>query len=338
MDILGLDDVTYAVYRVWLRERDLTLEEVADAVGQPVGAVRRARDRLVRLSLLLPSRERPGHLLAVPPQGVLDHLLDQQHEQLLRRSEQLARARAQVTELVADYAKDRSAAVSGEEVERLETGDEVRANTIGLIAGAEREILLLRTGTPIAPDYTEILAAVLRAAQRGVAVRGVHQVPGPLDEPCSASLREAVAGGVDMRVADHPPVGVTVVDGAFGLVLTTPDTPADGALLLRDPALTGLVVSLFEQVWDDAAPWEALEADAVDGYDGAGGAGSAGDPSTQERELLRLLSLGAKDETAARQLGVSVRTVRRMIADLMRELDARSRFQAGVIATQRGWL
>lgn len=335
MDILGLDDVTYAVYRVWLREQNLSLEEVADAVGQPAAAVRRARDRLVSLSLLLPSRERPGHLLAVPPQGVLDHLLDQQHDQLLRRSEQLARARAQVSELVADYAKDRSVAVSGTEVERLESGDEVRAQMIGLIAGAEREILLVRTGTPIAPDDTEILAAILRAARRGIAVRGVHQPPGPLDEPFSASLRGAVAGGVDVRVADHPPVGVTVVDGLFGLVLTTPDVPADGALLLRDPALTGLVVTLFEQVWDDAAPLEAHERDAVDGCDGAR---SGGDPSTQERALLRLLSLGAKDEAAARQLGVSVRTVRRMIADLMRELDARSRFQAGVIATQRGWL
>ncbi|WP_206442911.1 LuxR C-terminal-related transcriptional regulator, partial [Candidatus Protofrankia californiensis] len=61
-------------------------------------------------------------------------------------------------------------------------------------------------------------------------------------------------------------------------------------------------------------------------------------PSDSERLLLRLLSLGAKDEAAARHLGVSVRTVRRMIADLMRRMDARSRFQAGILAAERGWL
>jgi len=44
------------------------------------------------------------------------------------------------------------------------------------------------------------------------------------------------------------------------------------------------------------------------------------------------------DEMVARKLGVSVRTVRRMASELMAELGARSRFQAGVRASERGWL
>lgn len=54
--------------------------------------------------------------------------------------------------------------------------------------------------------------------------------------------------------------------------------------------------------------------------------------------MLRLLSLGATDEFAAAQLGISVRTVRRMVAQIMNRLGARSRFQAGVKAADRGWL
>ncbi|SNQ48616.1 conserved hypothetical protein [Frankia canadensis] len=61
-------------------------------------------------------------------------------------------------------------------------------------------------------------------------------------------------------------------------------------------------------------------------------------PSDTERLLLRLLGLGVKDEAVSRHLGVSVSTVRRMISDLMTVLDARSRFQAGARAAQRGWL
>src|SRR5690606_39837840 len=60
--------------------------------------------------------------------------------------------------------------------------------------------------------------------------------------------------------------------------------------------------------------------------------------TTRERELLTLLSAGNTDESAAAQLGVSVRTVRRMVADIMDRLGARSRFQAGVKAADRGWL
>jgi DNA-binding NarL/FixJ family response regulator len=48
--------------------------------------------------------------------------------------------------------------------------------------------------------------------------------------------------------------------------------------------------------------------------------------------------LGAKDETIARQLGVSLRTVRRRVAELMDELGASTRFQAGMEAVRRGLL
>jgi DNA-binding CsgD family transcriptional regulator len=61
-------------------------------------------------------------------------------------------------------------------------------------------------------------------------------------------------------------------------------------------------------------------------------------PSSQERDLLRLLGQGLTDASAARQLGVSLRTVRRMMAELMARLDARSRFEAGIRAAERGWV
>jgi DNA-binding NarL/FixJ family response regulator len=47
---------------------------------------------------------------------------------------------------------------------------------------------------------------------------------------------------------------------------------------------------------------------------------------------------GAKDELIARRLGISLRTCRRYIADLTKDLGAQSRFQAGVLAAQRGLL
>jgi DNA-binding NarL/FixJ family response regulator len=52
--------------------------------------------------------------------------------------------------------------------------------------------------------------------------------------------------------------------------------------------------------------------------------------------VLELLQLGMKDETIARQLGVSLRTVRRRIAALMDDLGVDTRFQAGLEAARRG--
>ncbi|MEZ5193006.1 MAG: hypothetical protein R2734_11170 [Nocardioides sp.] len=44
------------------------------------------------------------------------------------------------------------------------------------------------------------------------------------------------------------------------------------------------------------------------------------------------------DEALARRLEVSPRTVRRIMAEVMSELGAASRFQAGVEAARRAWL
>lgn len=62
------------------------------------------------------------------------------------------------------------------------------------------------------------------------------------------------------------------------------------------------------------------------------------DLSEADRALLHLLHAGLKDETIARQLGLSERTLRRRITDLTTRLGATSRFQAGAQVVRRGWL
>jgi DNA-binding NarL/FixJ family response regulator len=65
--------------------------------------------------------------------------------------------------------------------------------------------------------------------------------------------------------------------------------------------------------------------------------GEAGESATR-RLLLEQLTRGAKDEQIARELGLSLRTVRRRVAEVLGELGADSRFQAGVEAVRRGWI
>jgi hypothetical protein len=62
------------------------------------------------------------------------------------------------------------------------------------------------------------------------------------------------------------------------------------------------------------------------------------EPTDATRRLLRLMRTGAIDETIARELGVSIRTVHRRITRLQNLLGARSRFQLGVVACERGWV
>lgn len=76
----------------------------------------------------------------------------------------------------------------------------------------------------------------------------------------------------------------------------------------------------------------------------AGGAGAGSGkapelrPSGIGRRVLMTMCTVGKDEAGARRLGVSVRTYRRHVADLMQTLGAASRAQAALLARERGWI
>jgi DNA-binding CsgD family transcriptional regulator len=54
------------------------------------------------------------------------------------------------------------------------------------------------------------------------------------------------------------------------------------------------------------------------------------------RVILEALGSGLTDESAAKRLGLSLRTYRRRVAELMAKLEADSRFQAGLRAGELG--
>ncbi|MFC8682630.1 hypothetical protein ACFT30_14020 [Microbacterium ureisolvens] len=63
-------------------------------------------------------------------------------------------------------------------------------------------------------------------------------------------------------------------------------------------------------------------------------------PTTEEvdRDLLRLLLLGVTDAAAGAQLGISLRTVQRRVAELMETAGVTTRMQLGAEAVRRSWV
>jgi DNA-binding CsgD family transcriptional regulator len=98
------------------------------------------------------------------------------------------------------------------------------------------------------------------------------------------------------------------------------------AMVLRSPAVVYVLRQFFEYFW--AGSTDLILEDMI----GAPGSGS------RHREVVRLLASGLTDEAIARKLGLSDRTVRRIVADLMQQIGAESRFQAGVKMVRLGWL
>jgi DNA-binding CsgD family transcriptional regulator len=133
------------------------------------------------------------------------------------------------------------------------------------------------------------------------------------------------SAGYHIRVADALPARVITFDRCRAVVAIDPVDPNAGAIALEGEPFVQSLVAMFEHYW-----LHATEARF-----------SRDDPaltlSPREQAVMRLLATGIKDETIARRLGMSVRTISRIVSDLMRRLGASSRFEAGVRAAGLGW-
>ncbi|WP_210770598.1 helix-turn-helix transcriptional regulator [Qaidamihabitans albus] len=207
------------------------------------------------------------------------------------------------------------------------------ARVTAKLAAAQREVLVVSSlcGAPGDPvtAFRRIDHANLR---RGVRYRMLFPDHARIAAGASQRLAQLAQDGAEIRTMPTVPVEALVVDRAFAIVPAERQGGHDGAADVADvavfrlPSVVGTITELVECLWPSAVPLTGNPRPRPAGLD------------RRDRDLLSLLSAGCTDESAAAALGVSVRTVRRMVSSLMDRLGARSRFQAGAKAADRGWL
>ncbi|MEU6642755.1 helix-turn-helix transcriptional regulator [Saccharomonospora sp. NPDC046836] len=201
------------------------------------------------------------------------------------------------------------------------------ARVTAKLAAAQREVLVVSSlsgapGDPVAA-FRRIDHANLR---RGVRYRMLLPDQARIAAGVAHRLAQLAQDGAEIRTMPAVPVEALVVDRAFAIVPVERQGGHDDVAVFRLPSVVGTITELVECLWPSAVPLAANPRPRPAGLDG------------RDRDLLSLLSTGCTDESAAAALGVSVRTVRRMVSSLMDRLGARSRFQAGAKAADRGWL
>jgi DNA-binding CsgD family transcriptional regulator len=209
--------------------------------------------------------------------------------------------------------------------ERLDGLAAVRQRLEELSVQARAEIVSF---TPVASDPAAARAASrplnLGLLRRGVRMRTLYQDSIVVEPDAMGYAVELDGAGGEIRLTPQVPLRLIVMDRSVAVVPLDPAEPALGAMMIRDPGTVAALMALFENYWRSGRPLAE-----VMGESGC---------SEVEKAILRHLAAGSKDEAVARQLGISVRTLRRGIASLMDRLEARSRFELAVLAAQRGWM
>ncbi|KUN75294.1 hypothetical protein AQJ66_36130 [Streptomyces bungoensis] len=329
--VLGLDCGTEAVYRLMLDHPAWGVDRLAEELGEDRTAVTRALDTLADLALLrraAATEDIPGAPLLVPPRAGLGALLERRQNELARTQMEIEAGRAAVADLLADYTA--YGRTDGAGVERFTGTEAVRRLQADQTARTCGELLAIAPTTAADDSPWELdVPLLLDLLDRGVRVRILHQDT----TTGSARHRDTVLlltrAGAEVRTLPTLPLHLRLVDGASATLPLDPDDPVGGAVLLDEPGVLAGLRVLFTHLWDTAAAPDCIGPD--DGTDRTREA-----CSPRERALLDFLAEGLTDEAAARRLGISLRSERRMISSLSDRFGARSRFQLGLHAARRG--
>lgn len=324
---LGLEAHTEAVYREMLAHPADGIGELGQRLNLSEEQVRDSLDRLVDLELLTASRNSSGSLRAVSPEVGLEQILRRQEEDLIRRQEELARSKVAAARAVATYSALRPNTET-DGAERLVGLDAIQSRLEVLGRNLTEECLSIMPGgaqSQASLDASKPLDE--NALARKVDMRAIYQDSVRNDPATLAYAQWTTEKGGQVRSSPILPPRLVIFDRKIAVVPIDPANSRLGALCTSAPGIVASLVTLFEQTWETAVPLGAAREPVPE--DGI----SAG-----ERELLKLLASGLTDETAAKRLGVSLRTIRRQMSAIMERLNASSRFEAGLRAAQRGWL
>lgn len=303
--VLGVADEDLELYRLILGRTPLSLAQLAGMTSLSGGEAAAPLQRLIAAGAVARVGMEHERYHARHPQIAFGDRLG-----MLRRL--LTEAGNEVAHL-ADLAADRA----GDHVEERLIGLElVREGLVELLDSARSTIAVVAR--------PEVALPWAGMTGRGLGTRTVwpdhpEVVEGLVPPQPAATATSARAAAV------LPSCGLVIVDDQAALVVSLPNGSPVDAVLHRHPGTVAACTALFESIWRSARPVWPLPT-------------TAGDLTEADRVLLGMLHLGLTDATVANRLSISVRTVGRRLEELMRRLDSRTRFQAGVEAARRGWL
>lgn len=318
---LGISPEEEEVYRALLARRAAGTADVARDLGWTSRRTQRLLDAIEAKGLATRTGERPRRYASSPPQFAIEALIAQGQTDL-------SRARATIDEL-RRHTDDAFADAESEErrVEVIADPAAARRIMTQLMQTMRSENVNLQCAPVMFSNLdgtdSEETRAIADAVAHGARVRSVSDagllaLPGALTR-----LRRDIEAGEEARVFPVLPFKVAVFDRRVGLVPLDEADRAGALLFVREPKLLDALSALFESFWERATPIAFTRSGALQKFETP----SLIDDVTER--VIPLLAAGLNDKSVAHKLGISIATLNRRIAGLMKSMDSRTRFQMG---------
>ncbi|MGW2279212.1 hypothetical protein [Streptomyces sp. NPDC001770] len=162
----------------------------------------------------------------------------------------------------------------------------------------------------------------LALLRRNVKVRALFGHYARYDSVVAEYTERITEAGGEVRTVVSLLPGLVLFDRS-AVVVTDGE---DGYHMVQHKALVDFVAHAAEGAWASGTEFRAAK-----------GGLRFPDSLTEETKaaIIQLLSAGYKDEVVAKRLGIALRTCRKHIAEILGEVGAQSRFQAGWLVRER---
>lgn len=321
-----VEEIAIGLYKEVYRHGSASITAAAEALNLTPEELSAGEMELLRLGLLSIDDNDPANGSVVPPEAAIVGILERERGTLTRYRDVVADTIGALEQIVEHFLPLGPGPRLDLELEVIDELPRV-AIVLDMMTNLARDELLSMHPGPMPGERVlrDGRARDRLLGNRGLRIRTIYPKHLSTTPYMRDYLDDLTSYGYQVRTAASLPMRMIICDGRRALIPLDLYNGRAGAISIDGEMLVGTLVKVFEHCWQIATRLDA-DATSPDGL------------SEQELTMLRLLAGGMKDEQIARSIGVSVRTVSRTVSDLMRRLDAQSRFQAGVRASQAGWI
>ncbi|MFG2821658.1 hypothetical protein ACGFX4_19785 [Kitasatospora sp. NPDC048365] len=314
LETLGLSSNAASVYRYLLSAGRTPLHAIEEMLGLTRATCDAALGELESLALALRDQD---WVKPLDPHGGLQILSDRVRLRADMAVEQAASA-------YAAYRRNSNLWGTRNVVEMVEGADAQQAWT-EIEAGAHSHVSIFDTPPYGGPTANPIEIDSLR---RGVSYRTVYAKAAVADaDRFQVNIMPCIKAGEVARVRPQVPVKMLLADDRAAVIgLTSRHVDRHHtALLIHESSVLPALTELFELCWQSATPF--------------GGDDSSSDElQPMDQLMLGQMAAGLPDDSVARNLGISKRSMSRYVERLMRLSGTASRFQLALYAQRHGWI
>ena len=268
----------------------------------------------------------PAWLRPASPDLALQGVLAGHQNRIAQDTERLLAGHRRLTEAQARYTTTTNGNLPEHLVEVISDQTQISQLSASLVNTARqnwRTLDDLATEMPLTEDFA---APPLPAAAGMVRCRSIYAATAMDDPVARRIIRTCAQADEQARLLPKVPMKMKLADHTIAMLPLTASGTA-GALVIRAPVIVDALREYFELLWDRATPVSAPGCPA-----------GREQLSAAQRRVLEMMAEGLPDAAIARRADISVTTVRRHIAAIMKRLGVSSRFAAGAAAQRRGWI